>query len=222
MKFAGSAGATVARTLLTLGPSTAVVLAEELGLTGTAIRKTLDALIEQGFVEATERAPYGPAALAGPRGRGRPARVFNLTPAGKSKFGAHEDSLAVAAVKFMATVAGPQSVNAFAEQIAADFKERHSNIAQLDSIEERAMALADALNAEGFAAVVTPGLGGSTQICQNHCPMGDVAIAFPHVCEAETEAFSELTGVHVTRLATIAGGSPVCTTLVPHTRRDTA
>lgn len=222
MKFAGSAAATVARTLLTLGPSTAVGLAEELGLTGTAIRKTLDSLIEQGFVEATERAPYGPAALAGPRGRGRPARVFNLTPAGKSRFGAHEDSLAVSAVKFMATVSGPQSVNAFAEQLANDFKSRHQDITEHQSIEERALALAEALNAEGFAAVATPGLGGSTQICQHHCPMGDVALEFPHVCEAETEAFSELTGVHVTRLATIASGSPVCTTLVPHTRRDTA
>ena len=102
MKFNGSAAANVARVLLTLGPSTAVTIADELGHTGTAIRKTLDSLIEQGFVEASERAPYGPAALAGPRGRGRPARVFSLTPLGKSKFGAHEDSLAVAAVKFMA------------------------------------------------------------------------------------------------------------------------
>ncbi len=222
MKFSGSAAATVARTLLTLGPSTAVSLAEELGLTGTAIRKTLDALVEQGFVEATERAPYGPAALAGPRGRGRPARVFSLTPAGKSMFGAHEDSLAVSAVKFMAQTAGAHSVTAFAEHLAGDFKSRHADIASHESIEERALALVDALNSEGFAAVVTPGLGGSTQICQHHCPMGDVAIEFPHVCEAETQAFSELTGVHVTRLATIAGGSPVCTTLVPHTRRDTA
>ena len=58
------------------------------------------------------------------------------------------------------------------------------------------------------------------QVKLYHCPLGDVASEFPDVCEAETRIFSELTGVHVTRLATIAGGSPVCTTLVPHTRRE--
>jgi predicted ArsR family transcriptional regulator len=82
--------------------------------------------------------------------------------------------------------------------------------------------LIDALNQDGFAATETPGLYGSTQICQHNCPMGDVAVEFPTLCEEETKAFSELTGVHVTRLATIAKGNAVCTTLVPHTRRENA
>jgi predicted ArsR family transcriptional regulator len=111
-------------------------------------------------------------------------------------------------------------VAGFAEQIAAQFEARHADIAQLPTVEQRARALAAALDADGFATVVSPGLGQSTQICQHHCPVGDVAIEFPLMCDAETEAFSRITGVHVTRLATIAKGSPVCTTLVPHTQRE--
>jgi hypothetical protein len=42
-----------------------------------------------------------------------------------------------------------------------------------------------------------------------------VAERFPQLCEAETAAFSELLGVHVQRLATLAGGAHVCTTHVP-------
>jgi hypothetical protein len=42
-----------------------------------------------------------------------------------------------------------------------------------------------------------------------------VAERFPQLCEAETEAFSALLGVHVQRLATLAGGHHVCTTFVP-------
>ena len=38
---------------------------------------------------------------------------------------------------------------------------------------------------------------------------------FPELCEAETEAFSRLLGVHVQRLATLAQGDHVCTTFVP-------
>jgi hypothetical protein len=42
-----------------------------------------------------------------------------------------------------------------------------------------------------------------------------VATEFPAFCEAETDAFSRLLGVHVQRLATLAGGHHVCTTFVP-------
>lgn len=222
MKFTGTAAATLGRILLTSGPSTAVALADHLGLTGAAVRKQLDSLIEAGLVEASERASYGPAALEGKRGRGRPSRVFSLTARGRNEFGEHADSLALAAVKFMGATNGIESVKQFAQQISNDFVARHHDITELASTEDRARALIDALNADGFAATETPGLGDSIQICQHNCPMGDVATEFPEVCEAETRAFSELTGVHVTRLATIAKGSAVCTTLVPHSRRESA
>ncbi len=42
VKFEGSAAATVARTLLQAGPSTATDIASSLGLTGAAVRKQLD------------------------------------------------------------------------------------------------------------------------------------------------------------------------------------
>jgi hypothetical protein len=42
-----------------------------------------------------------------------------------------------------------------------------------------------------------------------------VAKAFPEFCDAETKAIARLLGVHVQRLATLAGGEHVCTTCVP-------
>ena len=69
--------------------------------------------------------------------------------------------------------------------------------------------------AEGFAASVTSTTAGH-QLCQHHCPVAHVAAAFPQLCEAETEAFADLLGSHVQRLATIAHGDHVCTTSVPH------
>ena len=47
--------------------------------------------------------------------------------------------------------------------------------------------------------------------------MGRVAEEFPQFCDAETEAISRLLGVHVQRLATLAGGAHVCTTFIPTT-----
>ena len=220
VKINGSAAANVGRALLQAGSATATDLAHELGLTGAGIRKHLDALLEAGLVEFSKRAPYGPAALAGPKGRGRPAKVFMLTPKGRGVFGEREESLALTALKYMSTNSGNEAISGFAKQIADNFAAKHSDVADYSTPQERAMALVDALNTEGFVATLTPGLGDSVQICQHNCPMGDVAEQFPEVCEAETEIFSQLTGVHVTRLATIATGNPICTTLVPNPRRD--
>lgn len=222
MKFDGTAAATAARTLLNNGPSTTTEVAAILGLTGAAVRKQFDQLAVAGLVESSQRAPYGPAALDSKRGRGRPSRVFALTAKGRSRFGEHQESLSLSAVKYLNNTAGSGAVRDFAASVAKDFVARHNEISALATIEERAMALIAALNQDGYAATETPGLHGSTQICQHNCPMGDVAAEFPAICEEETKAFSELTGVHVTRLATIAKGNAVCTTLVPHTRRENA
>ncbi len=53
------------------------------------------------------------------------------------------------------------------------------------------------------------------QVCQHHCPVSHVAEQFPELCEAEQEAFVEILGTHVQRLATIANGDSFCTTHVP-------
>ena len=45
--------------------------------------------------------------------------------------------------------------------------------------------------------------------------MRHVATEFRQFCDAETEAISRLLGVHVQRLATLAGGEHVCTTFIP-------
>jgi predicted ArsR family transcriptional regulator len=91
---------------------------------------------------------------------------------------------------------------------------------------QRAAALAEALSADGYAASVRSLDEGQLpvhpqqppagkQLCQGHCPVQQVATRFPQLCEAETTAFSELLGVHVQRLATLAHGEHVCTTHIP-------
>ena len=134
MKFQGSAAATVARTLLQAGPSTATDIANTLRLTGAAVRKQLDLLLATGLVESSERAPYGPAALDSKRGRGRPSRVFMLTAAGRARFGEHQESLGLSAVKYLSSTAGPGAVTEFASSIAKDFVSRHKEISKLETI----------------------------------------------------------------------------------------
>ncbi|MFF0144337.1 transcriptional regulator [Amycolatopsis sulphurea] len=210
----------VARLLLEQGPMTAVAVAEQLGISPAAVRRHLDALLADGEAETRD------APRRGPRGRGRPARLFLLTEAGRARFGHAYDDLAVSAVRFLAEHAGPDAVRAFAESRVDRLVGPHrAAITGSPDPARRAEALALALTREGYAAS-TRQVGGTattgaaaaavgTQLCQHHCPVAHVAAEFPQLCEAETEAFARLLGTHVQRLATIARGDNACTTHVP-------
>ena len=202
--------AAVARLILENGPVTAAALSDRLGLTPAAIRRHLDALLAEGMIEGRNARTYGS------RGRGRPAKVFAITDAGRSAFEHAYDDLATGALRFLAQTAGPGAVTAFARQQIAELERRYRPVVESAEPGERVQALADALSADGYAASSggAPAGRGGEQLCQHHCPVGHVAAEFPQLCEAETEAFSRLLGTPVQRLATIAHGDGVCTTHV--------
>ncbi len=206
-----STRARVASSILEHGPSTAAALAQRLGLTPAGIRRHLDALLTTDQVEAREQRVYGV------RGRGRPARVFALTDAGRAGFYTAYDDMANATLGYLAEVAGPDAVTRFAEQRIAAVEERYrERLAAAEADVTPAQALAEALTDDGYVAATLPSSVGE-QLCQHHCPVAHVAAQFPQLCEVETRTFSRLLGVHVQRLATIAHGDGVCTTHIPRT-----
>jgi predicted ArsR family transcriptional regulator len=203
----------VARSILENGPLTAADLGRRLGLTPAAVRRHLDTLVADGVLEGREQRVYGH------RGRGRPAKVFVLTPAGRDAFEQAYDDLAVGALRFLADTGGESLVEAFARRRVADLEERYRPMVDAAAPNDRAAVLATALSGDGYAASAqaSPVIDG-VQLCQHHCPVAHVAEQFPQLCEAETEVFARLLDTHVQRIATIAHGDGVCTTHVP--RRD--
>jgi predicted ArsR family transcriptional regulator len=203
----------VARSILELGPSTAAVLAERLDLTPAAVRRHLDHLIAEGAVEAREPRVYGA------RGRGRPAKAFAITEAGRDRFVQQYDDLAVQALRFMAETGGDEAVLAFARRRVAGIQQHYDAVVAEEPGLQPSQALARALTQGGYAASVRQGPVGE-QLCQHHCPVSHVAHEFPQLCEAETEVISKVLGRHVQRLATIAHGDGVCTTCIPSTSHE--
>lgn len=209
MKFPGDAAERVARSLIEEGPATIPVLAERLAITPAGARRQVLRLQAAGLVQSQDRPPYGPAPQ---RGRGRPASVFAITNAGRLAADDAAGDFAQEAVRFMAK--DPQTLVAFARDRADRLADRltaatkTAGTAPID-------AIAHALTEDGYAATVEGVGGGATQLCQHHCPIVEIAAEFPQFCEAETEALSRVLGQHVTRLATIAHGDGVCTTLIP-------
>src|SRR5258708_4044090 len=78
--------------------ATAAQLGQSLGLKRAAIRRHLDALLADGLVTGQEQ----PA-----KGRGRPAKIFSLTPEGRENLGGHTyDGLAAAALRWISAAGG--------------------------------------------------------------------------------------------------------------------
>jgi predicted ArsR family transcriptional regulator len=210
-----STRARVARVVLLHGPVTASQIAGRLGITPAAVRRHLDKLLAEGLVTSRDARPYGP------RGRGRPARQFVVTNTGQATMNAAYDDLATSALRYLSQRDGRQAVEEFARSRVADLERRYAPTVEEagGDLRRRTSALAEALSDDGYAATARPVAEGTplaaTQLCQGHCPVQHVAREFPELCEAETEAFSRLLGVHVQRLATLANGAHVCTTHVP-------
>jgi predicted ArsR family transcriptional regulator len=211
----------VCQAVVEQGPVTASDLAQTLSLTAAAVRKHLDALAGDGLVDTWRSAPPSQ------RGRGRPARQFVATDSGHAAIGTEYGDLATEALRYLSSTGGAEAVRRFAYQRSAGLEQRLRPAVDAagPDPELRAHALADALSSDGYAASSRPLKLGETpigvQLCQGHCPVHRVAREFPELCEAETDAFSRLLGVHVQRLATLAHGEHVCTTHIPTTHVPT-
>lgn len=207
--------------LLKRGPVTTVRLAEALGLSAAGVRRHVDILVQEGLAESCT-----PPAVAGEEaGRGRPAKYFRLTDAGRAEFGNTYESLALDALDLVASLGGPDAVSALAkaraETILAGVRgvgERADGVEAVEAdpadVASVVNAVAEALERHGYAASVTQA-GGGIQLCQHHCPVEAVAAKHPEICEAEHEAISRLVGSHVQPLALIADGHGICTTNIP-------
>lgn len=198
----------VASLILHQGPATAAEIAEKLELTPAAVRRHLDHLLESGLIETKTMRQRGQ------RGRGRPAKKFQIADSSRDQFGHQYDLIASSALDVIRERLGDEAVREFAERRVADFESNYGSAMNSYHPSERPAMLAEMLSDEGYAATITENTLG-TQICQHHCPVAHVAKDHPELCEAETQMFSRLLGTHVQRLATIAHGDGVCTTHIP-------
>ena len=208
----------IVQLLLEDGPITAGEIGERLGISAAGVRRHLDALMDAGEAQSSAAAAWQHS------GRGRPAKRYRLTAAGRAKLGHTYDDLAVAAMRQLREIGGDDAVRTFARRRIDTILAGVTN--GPDGVESTADRVAVALTKAGYATTVTsvtPVAGPihGIQLCQHHCPVSHVAEEFPELCETEREAFAEILGTHVQRLATIVNGDCACTTHVPLTESST-
>lgn len=198
----------IVESLLANGTSTAAQLAQHLKLTSAGVRRHLDELMKAGqIVEADAK----PATAK----RGRPARAFQLTAAGRQQFGHSYDALALDALRALKSVAGSDAVREVARQRVSSIMAEVVPAADTRQVPDVAESIADAFTDAGYEASVEY-TAGNIQICNHHCPISSVVEEFPELCAAEQDIVSQLVGSHVQLLSRIPSGNCACTTNVPY------
>lgn len=218
----------VLRGVLNHGPVSAASLGELLSLTPAAVRRHLDALESSNMIEVAPIKKHG-------AGAGRPARRYVIAPQGHERLGNDYLLIARNALQMLRDTVGDGALEAFASARAAEMEARYRPVVEAagDNVAARAKALAEAMSRDGFVAtahVTEPPVSrsvpehflASIQLCQGHCPVRDLAEDFQVFCEQETGIISDLLGVDVRRLSTMASGAHVCTTHVPLNRETVA
>lgn len=211
----------VLRGVLNHGPVSAASLGELLSLTPAAVRRHLDVLEQANMIEVASLKQYG-------AGAGRPARRYVIAPQGHERLGNDYLMIARNALEMLRDTVGESALETFASARAAEMEARYRPVVEAagEDVAARAQALAEAMSRDGFvttAQITEPPAGrlapgkllASIQLCQGHCPIRDLAEDFQVFCEQETGIISDLLGVDVRRLSTMAGGAHVCTTHVP-------
>lgn len=187
-----------------LGPSTAGVLAQQLGLTVVAVRQHLQALEKLGLV-VQEKQP--------PRGRGRPSVHWSLTPLAAEIFPDRHAELTVGLIEAAREAFGAEGLKKMIEVRAREQTEEYSRVVpEAAPLKQRLEALAAQRSAEGYMAEAIEQGDGSLLLVEHHCPICEAAKSCTGLCSSELDVFRRTLGrkVRVERVQHLLSDSDRC------------
>ena len=188
--------------LKTRGPQTLAELGCEAGVCGEAVRQQLNRLAAEGLVVAT----------AQPRGVGRPAQVWRLTPAANARFPDAHAELSAQLILLIRSQLGEETLDQLLQCRAAESRATYASVLEGSAdLGEKVKRLADARTREGYMAEVKRD-GDAYLLVENHCPIGVAASACQSFCKTELETFRAVLGpdVKVERKEHIVSGDRRC------------
>jgi predicted ArsR family transcriptional regulator len=179
---------TIVQLLKQEGALDASALAERLHISAMAVRQHLYALQDEKLVTYQQE----------PRPMGRPAKLWQLTPAATRLF---PEAYAELTLSLLTSVTEAFGKTGFERLLAIRSQQQiESYQRQMQGDEflpQRLQALAAIRTAEGYMADVHPQADGSFLLCENHCPICVAAVACTGLCAQELDVFQAVLGPDV-------------------------
>lgn len=173
------------------GPQAAAALAEAVGITAMGAHKQLQALAEDGLVEAQDERVKGSSAV------GRPKKIWRLTAAGHGRFPDRHGELAVQLIRQAAELLGPQVLDQLiAAREATTAKAYGERLAGAKTVAAKVKKLAELRAEEGYLARAEPDpeRRGAWLLVEDHCPICAAATSCQGYCRSELSLFQGVIG----------------------------
>jgi predicted ArsR family transcriptional regulator len=178
-------------------------LSERLGVSAMAVRQHLYALQDEQLVTYQEES----------RAMGRPAKLWQLTPAADRLFPDGYAELTLSLIDSVREAFGEAGLDRLLDvktghQIAA----YQALLSTQEELRQRLEALASLRTNEGYMAEIQSLDDGSFLLIENHCPICAAATACTGLCARELEVFGRVLGqgVMVERTEHIVAGARRC------------
>jgi predicted ArsR family transcriptional regulator len=185
------------------GPSTIAQLADELQLTGEAVRQQLLLLQREGWIESK-------ITRDGDRGRtGRPATRYSLTEAGDHLFPKNYDLLNVVVLDAVAGELGPEAAKRVLKRVTDERVALAETKVRGKSLPERVEALKD-LYFESDPYMDVEQAPDGYYLVERNCPFYNTAMRRPILCNVSVNALTRLLGVRVEREQRFQNGDGRC------------
>ncbi len=167
------------------GAQSSHAMAAQLGVSPMAVRQHMQELETAGDVAASDRSA----------GKGRPTKIWTLTPLAERHFPDRHRDLMLDLLRNVQSVLGEAAMERLLEergnqQIAA-YRDR---LRACRTTLERLVALAEIRSEEGYMAEVSALPDGSLQLIENHCPICAAASVCSGLCARELQVFGSALG----------------------------
>ncbi len=183
------------------GGATIAELAAHIGISDEGARQHLLRMERKGWIRRRETRPTGGRA-------GRPAAVYEVSPAGEAFFPKRYDELSVALADILVESQGGAALEAALARITDSWVDAWSPRLEGKSLDERLALLKDYyLPGDPFLTIER---NGGVALVEHNCPFLNVAMARPALCSITVNALTRLLGYRVYRRRTFQKGDGCC------------
>jgi len=170
------------------GPQDSKMLAARLGVTAMAVRQHMYAMQTEKLLTYTEAA----------RPKGRPAKMWELTPAANKFFPDANSELLVDMIDLIGNIYGNEGLDKLIQSRSQNqLTQYQQQLSSSDPLLKKLQTVAKIRTEEGYMAEIQTQEDGSYLLIENHCPICAAAKSCRKFCSAEKLLFQRLLGPEV-------------------------
>ncbi|MFF2909826.1 helix-turn-helix transcriptional regulator [Paenibacillus sp. NPDC057934] len=179
---------------------TAKELTDRLSITSMAVRRHIDALERDGFIEArTIRQPMG-----------RPTATYHLTERSSVLFPNKYHTVALDLLDELVQETGEDMVERLFERRKEKLFKRYSSAMENKSFHEKVSLLAELQNDNGYMVEWKQIGEDDYELVEYNCPISQIANQYNHACQCELQLFESLLEAEISRPDCLAQGGRKC------------